>query len=165
MRHITIEDGEDLFEQTARLDLKPAASTMAVCLALLTLNHAEGRQKVKITVHKDLVPVSYHQVPAMFARAMASRCPYSTVQAFLKGEYMVVYAGEERTPSSFRERVRLGLTDKRRYSIERKRVPLTYRRRPSLMSSIMTSELGKQVCNACKNDRIIWRIRKAKVDK
>ncbi len=160
MRHITIEDGEDLFQQAIELELKPAASTIAVCLAILTRESGEGRQRVKITISRDLVPLSYHTVPAMFARAMAPRCPYTALQAFLKGDYLVVYAGEERTPSSFRERVRSGLTtDRKRFSIDRKRVPVTYRRRPSLMSCIMTSELGETVCNSCKNDKIIWKIK------
>lgn len=157
MKHIVIEDSEDLFWHIENGQLKPAASVLSVCQSILELNDKE--KEIKISISKSMIPDSYHTVPAMFARTLEPRTQFNSVQAFLKGEYLDVYAGDKRKASTFRERARRCLSGKKKkFTMLRKNVPRTYRNRPSLLSSIMSSELGLRVCNSCKNNKITWKI-------
>ena len=154
---IQIKDSTDLMTQLDMVGLKIGESIQSLCVSLFDQGQALGEKTVLIQISTELVSGSYVGNPAQFARTMLGKCPYPVLQSFMADGYINIRAGKKKRPTTFRALVRETLEEAGTYTVSRQRIPASYRRRPSILSGVLTRELDQDVCNESKGkENIRW---------
>lgn len=162
----TIKDSNQFFDLAGELGLKPGASVQNIVASLIQREAENDAPDVMIFIDLGLVASSYGTVPAAFSQAIKRShgdfISYSEIQSFVKHvseenlDYLVVYAGSQKTPTSFRARAKRDIVQSGIFKIARKRVPLSYRERPALLTAVLTRDTGLPICNRCKGAKLVW---------
>lgn len=154
----TIRTSEELTHKIETEGLKPAASLQALCLHMIEHAFYEKKDFCLIQIARHLIPSSYITVPAMMAKSMEGRCPFPILQSFLRGEYIVVRAGNEKAPITFKARAIAAIQQEKKFVCTEDKTPESYRVRPSILSSVLTRETGMVICNYRKNGKLEWKV-------
>ncbi len=151
---------DNLAELMEEFELKPADSIQHLCIAMAQKACSEGEdpEPLFVKIQRDLLPDSYTQVAAMFARSIMGKVEYPVIQSYIKGDFLILRGADSKAPTTFKARVREALRRNQIFKADRELVPPSYRRRPSILASVLTDEIGQTVCNRCKKKRIIWYI-------
>lgn len=154
---IEIPNGEQLLYQMELANMKPGDSLQALCIELMNHGFTTEEEVTIVKFASEIVAGSYLGNPAMFARSIGERCPYEFLQSFLKDGFLLVRGSNKKKVTTFRGQVRERLEHSAEFTTRKSLVPMSYRRRPSILSSALTSDLGQTVCNDCiKKDYIRW---------
>lgn len=159
---ITISDEADVQKQIESLDLKPLASLQEICTRILSDAREMGVAEVRIAISPMLLADSYVDVPAMFARSMRKCTEFPSLQSTSILGDLVVIAAESRRPTTFRARALMGVLKHRIFKSHKKEVPKSYRRRPGILSRILSTETGYIVQNETRDKEIVWKAKEEK---
>lgn len=154
---LSIHNNKDLLERMKSSGLPLAARVKKLLVKLLEDQYGKSPD-VTICIHTSLIPASYSTVPAMLARVLAPDCPFLHISCKLEGEYMIISAGDEKKPTTFRARLIEGLRKNKRFVCKRTRIPKTYRARPKLLSNAIAGELEGRIATIAKPKRVIWKL-------
>lgn len=144
-RVINISSDDSLGELLDQHALPPGASIQTLITAILEEAKGAGMERCIIRINSAIISSSYLSVPAMFATTLRGRSPYPCLQSYLKGETMVVNAGLNEVPVTFRAKVLAGLRGSGSYKAKRKDVPETYRARPHVLAKALEGVLIQRV--------------------
>lgn len=155
---IHIANNDQLIAQYEEHGIKLAAKVNKLIIAILERSNSKGEEDATIRINAKLVPMSYSTVPAMFARMIAPHVSYLSVQCFLKGEDLEIYAADVKHPATFRARAIHALLTNRRFVCRRARVPKTYRQRPNLFARFIANDVDGHIATIAKQTKIIWKL-------
>lgn len=163
IRHI-IKTQVDIDELLHQLDMSPTTTIPKLCLKLCENADTEGEKGITICINAGLLPSSYIQVPALFGRSLQFRCKFNVVQSYLEDDMIVMRASDTKVPLTFRARARQAIERKESFSCFRRKIPLSYRRRPGLFATILTQELDQPIRYISTQKKITWKLRPALED-
>lgn len=140
--------------------LKLGDTLQTLCIAIAHKARPEGGNSVLINIHPDLLAPSYRLIPAMFGRSLTVKLSeYPSVHSYWRNGMLRLRLSHQRVPTTFKARVLAALMKKQQFEIRKSKVPESYRIRPSLLSSVLSMSLGRKVCNHCKDDKMIWKVK------
>ena len=114
---------------------------------------------LSLSVHTSLIAPSYLIVPAMMAVSLSNIVSAPVAQSWVSGDYMHIYMGEEKIPTTFRARAIAGLKGEGVFTARRKEIPLCYQTRPAVFSHILSQAYGGMKIYAEESSKTItWKI-------
>ncbi len=154
----TIDDYEQMIALKESNDLLPTTSLQELIVALNRNDFNESEDSV-IKVHTSLIAPSYIRNPYMLAKSLEGRTSHTQVRAKVSGSYIVIRIGEDIVPGPFRKRVLRGLRNYQKFSIDKTKVPPTYRRRPSVFTRTLQSEIEDPIVFLATDAKFVWTIK------
>lgn len=152
-----IANGEHLLYEMEMANLKPGESLQSLCVELFNHGFETEENVMIVKISSTLVGSSYLANPAMFSRTFGERNPYPFIQSYLRDGFLIVRAAKKKKEVTFRGQVREKLEEGKEFTTRKSLVPKSYRRRPSILSSALSYDMGQTVCNDCiKEDYIRW---------
>lgn len=157
--NISINTEDEWQHSIDTLRLKPGVNLQGLVLGILTQAHTEDQPSCTVTVNATLLKSSsYVNAPGMFAKSIIARCPYPSVQSNLRDGKLIIRAGQEKTPATFRGRVLQELKESGTCIVPRAEVPATYRARPELLANAMRNLLNKSIRVKFNKESFTWKV-------
>lgn len=157
---IIIADNGQLTQYLELNELKPASSLQKLCEQLCIKCKETEITTVTIKIILDLVPASYHGVPAMFANTFQGNITplYPHAQSYKEDNYLVFRASTVKRLGTFRARVIQACTEGGIYKCSRGKVPKSYRFRPGILKKIIEQELSVKIALSAKKETLCWKV-------
>lgn len=155
----TIITPDNINQLLAEQGLPIAAHINTLIVAIAEAAARDNYDDCTIKVHVSLLADSYAIVPALWGRSLHHLVEaYPAVHTFRRtnSDFITVYAGAEKRPVTFKQRIIQRISRRGCVVVKRAKVPPTYQHNPNLFAKMLTQAIGKHVGVMHHTDGIEW---------